>query len=166
MMAKASDLAQHGFKLAKALGQTSVSHAGEILESLEELVKSDTANLPGHMFLKVLLFLGTEKSKFKDFESYVDFMKKDSSLSKARIKRAPIGGHLSFRSAADFWGLDLLNSEGDCTFACSAPLVCQCTRCSWHGQLDTQLSRQCSPLVSALKRFPHCWRFGSRKPIA
>ena len=95
----------------------------------------------------------------------------------ARIKRAPIGGHLSFRSAADFWCLDLLNSEGDCPFARSgsyvwsggsllAPLVCQCKRCSWHGQLDTQLSRQCSPLVSALKRFPHCWRFGSRKPIA
>ena len=93
MMAKARERAQHGFKLAKALGQTSVSHAGEILESLEELVKSDTANLPGHMFLKVLLFLGTEKIKFKDFESYVDFMKKDSSLSKqaSRFLNIPFG---------------------------------------------------------------------------
>lgn len=93
MMAKARERAQHGFKLAKALGQTSVSHAGEILESLEELVKSDTANLPGHMFLKVLLFLGTEKIKFKDFESYVDFMKKDSSMSKqaSRFLNIPFG---------------------------------------------------------------------------
>ncbi len=39
MMAKAKERAQHGFKLAKALGQTSVSHAVDIFDSLNELLK-------------------------------------------------------------------------------------------------------------------------------